>query len=32
MKTNYLERQRYPTDLTDEQWAQIEFVGMREYK
>ena len=34
MKTDYLERASYPTDLTDEQWAQIEplFVGMREYK
>ena len=34
MKTDYLERQSYPTDLTDTQWAQIEplFVGMREYK
>ena len=34
MKTDYLERPSYPTDLTDEQWAQIEplFVGMREYK
>ena len=29
-----MERQSYPTDLTDEQWAQTEplFVGMREYK
>ena len=29
-----MERQGYPTDLTDEQWAVIEplFVGMREYK
>lgn len=29
-----MERQSYPTDLTDEQWAEIEplFVGMREYK
>ena len=29
-----MERQSYPTDLTDEQWTQIEplFVGMREYK
>jgi len=34
MKTDYLERQGYPTDLTDEQWATIAplFVGMREYK
>ena len=34
MKTDYLERQSYPTDLTDEQWATIAplFVGMREYK
>ena len=34
MKKDYLERQGYPTDLTDEQWATIEplFVGMREYK
>jgi len=34
MKRDYLERQSYPTDLTDEQWAAIEplFVGMREYK
>ena len=34
MKTDYMERQSYPTDLTDEQWAQIEplFVGMRQYK
>ena len=34
MKKDYLERQSYPTDLTDDQWAQIEplFVGMREYK
>ena len=34
MKKDYLERQDYPTDLTDEQWAAIEplFVGMREYK
>ena len=22
MKTDYLERQSYPTDLTDDQWAQ----------
>ena len=34
MKTDYLERQSYPTDLTDEQWEAIVpfFVGMREYK
>ena len=34
MKKDYLERQSYPTDLTDSQWAIIEplFVGMREYK
>ena len=34
MKKDYLERQGYPTDLTDEQWTVIEplFVGMREYK
>ena len=34
MKTDYLERQSYPTDLTDDQWTQIKplFVGMREYK
>ena len=34
MKTDYLERQSYPTDLTDEQWAIIAplFVAMREYK
>ena len=34
MKKDYLERQGYPTDLTDEQWDEIEplFVGMREYK
>ncbi len=34
MKKDYLARQSYPTDLTDEQWAVIEplFVGMREYK
>ena len=34
MKKDYLERQSYPTDLTDDQWAIIEplFVGMREYK
>ena len=34
MKKDYLERQSYPTDLTDEQWAVIEplFVSMREYK
>ena len=34
MKTDYLERQSYPTDLTDDQWATIAplFVGMREYK
>ena len=34
MKRDYLERQSYPTDLTDEQWAAIEplFVSMREYK
>ena len=34
MKKDYLERQSYPTDLTDTRWAQIEplFVGMREYK
>ena len=34
MKRDYLERQSYPTDLTDSQWAEIEslFVGMREYK
>lgn len=34
MKKDYLERQGYPTDLTDEQWVAIEplFVGMREYK
>ena len=33
MKTDYLERASYPTDLTDEQWVQIEplFVGIREY-
>ena len=34
MKKDYMERQSYPTDLTDNQWAEIEplFVGMREYK
>ena len=34
MKKDYLERQSYPTDLTDDQWAIIAplFVGMREYK
>ena len=34
MKKDYLERQSYPTDLTDKQWAIIAplFVGMREYK
>ena len=34
MKKDYLKRQGYPTDLTDEQWTVIEplFVGMREYK
>ena len=34
MKKDYLERQSYPTDLTDDQWIEIEslFVGMREYK
>ena len=34
MKKDYLERQSYPTDLTDKQWTEIEslFVGMREYK
>ena len=34
MKKDYLKRQSYPTDLTDEQWTEIEplFVGMREYK
>lgn len=34
MKKDYLERQSYPTDLTDSQWAIIAplFVGMREYK
>lgn len=34
MKKDYLERQSYTTDLTDDQWALIEplFVGMREYK
>ena len=34
MKKDYIERQSYPTDLTDEQWAVIEplFVGMSEYK
>ena len=34
MKRDYLERQSYPTDLTDSQWAEIEslFVGMCEYK
>jgi len=34
MKTDYLERQSYPEDLTDTQWTQIEslFVGMCEYK
>ena len=34
MKTDYLERQDYPTDMTDKQWAVIEpiFVWMREYK
>ena len=34
MKTDYLDRQSYPKDLTDTQWAEIEplFVGMREYK
>jgi len=34
MKKDYLKRQSYPTDLTDDQWAVIEplFVGMREYK
>ena len=32
MKKDYLERQSYPTDLTDSQWAIIAplFVGMRE--
>ena len=34
MKKEYLDRQSYSTDLTDEQWKAIEplFVGMREYK
>ena len=34
MKKDYLERQSYPTDLTDSQWAIIAplFVGMREYE
>ena len=34
MKKDYLERQSYPTDLTDKQWAVIEplFVSMKEYK
>ena len=34
MKTDYLERVSYPTDLTDKQWEAIAplFVGMREYK
>lgn len=34
MKKDYEERQSYPTDLTDEQWARIAhlFLGMREYK
>lgn len=34
MKKDYLERQSYPTDLTDSQWAIIVplFVEMREYK
>ncbi len=34
MKQDYLKRKRYPTDLTDSQWSQIEplFAGMREYK
>ena len=34
MKKDYLERQSYPTDLTDSQWAIIAplFVGIREYK
>ena len=34
MKKDYEKRKSYPTDLTDNQWAEIEslFVGMREYK
>ena len=34
MKRDYEQRQSYPKDLTDEQWAIIVplFVGMREYK
>ena len=34
MKKEYLDRQSYSTDLTDEQWKAIEplFVGLREYK
>ena len=34
MKKDYLKRKSYPTDLTDNQWVEIEplFVGMREYK
>ena len=34
MKKDYLERQSYPTDLTDSQWTVIAplFVNMREYK
>ena len=34
MKKEYLKRQNYPTDLTDKQWKEIEFlfVGMRDYK
>ena len=34
MKQEYLNRQKYATDLTDKQWKEIEplFAGMREYK
>ena len=34
MKKDYLNRNPYPTDLTDSQWAVIAplFKGMREYK
>ena len=34
MKKDYMERQGYPTDLTDEQWDVIAslFSNMRKYK
>ena len=34
METNKTNRQSYPTDLTDKQWAEIEplFMGMRQRK